>query len=221
MRKNRMMRLASALLILTMVTTCAISGTFAKYVTSDSAKDSARVAKWGVTVEATGDEAFFAEMYGSGDAATTEAATATVDSSTTDKVVAPGTAGTLGTVTVTGQPEVDVTVVQTADLKLEGWTINTDEYYCPIIITIGTTDYVGTSYVSMAKFEEAIEGALATNETVQSNVSLASTYDKTITWKWLYTGGDGQTDEKDTALGNLATAPTIEFTYTTTVTQID
>jgi len=68
MRKNRMMRLASALLILTMVTTCAISGTFAKYVTEAKTTDTARVAKWGVKVDVTGETAF-AEAYGASDAA--------------------------------------------------------------------------------------------------------------------------------------------------------
>ena len=50
MKKNFMMRAASVLLVAVMLTTCAISGTFAKYVTSDSGSDFARVAKFGVTV---------------------------------------------------------------------------------------------------------------------------------------------------------------------------
>lgn len=54
MKKNRMMRVASALLIAVLLTTCTISGTFAKYVTSDSASDTARVAKWGVEVAVEG-----------------------------------------------------------------------------------------------------------------------------------------------------------------------
>lgn len=37
-----------------MLTTCMTAGTFAKYTTSDSANDSARVAKFGVTVTADG-----------------------------------------------------------------------------------------------------------------------------------------------------------------------
>ena len=52
MKKNRMMRVASALLVAVLLTTCAISGTFAKYVTTESGSDFARVAKWGVNVEA-------------------------------------------------------------------------------------------------------------------------------------------------------------------------
>ena len=47
MKKNRMLRLASALLILTLLTTSVIGGTFAKYVSTGSVSDTARVAKWG------------------------------------------------------------------------------------------------------------------------------------------------------------------------------
>ena len=54
MKKNRMMRLASVLLVLTLLSTSVISGTFAKYVTSDQASDTARVAKFGVVVSASG-----------------------------------------------------------------------------------------------------------------------------------------------------------------------
>ena len=61
MRKNKMMRLASSLLVAVLITTSAISGTFAKYTTQDSASDSARVAKWGVTVMASGN--LFGTMY--------------------------------------------------------------------------------------------------------------------------------------------------------------
>lgn len=50
MKKNKIMRIASVLLVAVILTTCAISGTFAKYVTSGSGSDTARVAKFGVTV---------------------------------------------------------------------------------------------------------------------------------------------------------------------------
>ena len=55
MKKNKFMRLASVMLMLCLITTCAISGTFAKYTTSGTATDTARVAKWGVGVEVDGE----------------------------------------------------------------------------------------------------------------------------------------------------------------------
>ena len=61
MKKNKMMRLASVLLVLTLLSTSVISGTFAKYITTDSANDSARVAKWGVVASVKGD--LFGQTY--------------------------------------------------------------------------------------------------------------------------------------------------------------
>ena len=54
MKKNILMRIGSTALVLTMITSYIISGTYAKYITSDSASDTARVAKFGVVVTATG-----------------------------------------------------------------------------------------------------------------------------------------------------------------------
>lgn len=78
MKKNKAMRLASALMVLTLLTTCVISSTFAKYTTSANGEDSARVAKWGF--EADDDsivlDDLFAKVY---------------TSANDDKVIAPGT----------------------------------------------------------------------------------------------------------------------------------
>ena len=120
MKKNRMMRLASILLVCVLLSTSVISGTFAKYTTSDSAQDSARVAKWGVNIIATGDEAF-AEKY---DDAASATGTKVVSSVSGQDVLAPGTNGTLGGIAITGQPEVMVNVTVTADLTLSWWYLN-------------------------------------------------------------------------------------------------
>jgi hypothetical protein len=109
-----------------------VSGTFAKYVVQDSATDSARVAKFGVLVNADGN--LFSDTYKVSTASddlgntpgikgdSTKAATLTVVSSSitgsttnhdglngSDKVVAPGTQNSTGlTFSVTGKPEVAV-----------------------------------------------------------------------------------------------------------------
>ena len=46
--KNKFFKVASLMIMLCLISTCAIGTTFAKYVTGDTATDSARVAKWGV-----------------------------------------------------------------------------------------------------------------------------------------------------------------------------
>ena len=98
MKKNKMMRIASFLLVAVLMSTCAISGTFAKYVTADTATDSARVAKWGVTVTTTGT--LFADAYKDIPvtySATDRDGTITVRAATESaNVVAPGTKNETG-----------------------------------------------------------------------------------------------------------------------------
>lgn len=77
--------------MLTLITSCFVGGTFAKYVTKAEATDSARVAKWGVEVNVTGGG--FHTSYGKDDV-TPNLATDTVISS--DNVIAPGTNGEFG-----------------------------------------------------------------------------------------------------------------------------
>ena len=47
MKKNTMMRIASVLLVAVLLSTCVISGTYAKYTSTVTTSDSARVAYWG------------------------------------------------------------------------------------------------------------------------------------------------------------------------------
>ena len=109
MKKNKMMRIASILMVVTLLSTCAISGTFAKYVTKAEGQDTARVAKWGVLVSVEGNA--FAKQYVATDTAYKAAGgTLAVVSSTEDQVVAPGTdstqVGSNMVATVKGTPEV-------------------------------------------------------------------------------------------------------------------
>lgn len=109
MKNNKFLRLAAGLFVLCLITTSAISGTFAKYATGDSGNDTARVAKWGVEISTSGT--LFGTDYAANDA--TENKDSIVLSSTNvasagdDNVVAPGTKNFTGfQVKVTGNPEV-------------------------------------------------------------------------------------------------------------------
>ena len=115
MKKNKSMRLAGGLMIATMLSTSIVSGTYAKYVTSDNAEDSARVAKFGVTVTASGslfDKTYMSVGGGNtpgGTTANTGDTTLTVESSNANNLVAPGTKNDNGiTFAIAGTPEVDV-----------------------------------------------------------------------------------------------------------------
>ena len=94
MKKNWTMRVALLIVALTLITSCFVGGTFAKYVTGASYEDTARVAKFGVLLTIDGDSGF-ATKYATDDA--TYKGAYTVEA--TDKVVAPGTPAGLKTET--------------------------------------------------------------------------------------------------------------------------
>ena len=110
MKKNKMMRIAAVLLIVTLLSTCAISGTFAKYVAKADMSDSARVAKWGIKIETTGG--LFSDQYAAEDEDYIAAGGEySVKSANGDKVVAPGTSSSQledgsFVATLSGKPEV-------------------------------------------------------------------------------------------------------------------
>ena len=236
MKKNVMMRVASLLMVCVLATTCGISGTFAKYVTADNAQDTARVAEWGVEVSVVG-QAF----------ATTYDAEPTVDdvygveilksvvSSNTDNLVAPGTTGTFTGIAVSGSPEVAIEIATVATMTLTGWEIDADNdaltpdrFYCPIVINVNGANISGMDYTAAADFINAVEGAIETaNGNYQANTDLASLGDLngSITWTWAFENGSGaayaQSNEWDTMLGNLATAPVITLEVSVTVAQIN
>lgn len=114
MKKNKMMRLASSLMVAVLLTTSVISGTFAKYVTTDSAQDSARVAKWGVAVSVNGN--LFGKDYAANSAsenndsivaATSQSVHSEGEEDGIANIVAPGTKNDKGLkISLTGTPEV-------------------------------------------------------------------------------------------------------------------
>lgn len=227
MKKNTMMRLASALLVLVLLTTCAISGTFAKYVVAGSGTDTARVAKWGVDIAITTGSSFDTEYEAHDDEYT---AGVTVKADT--KVVAPGTSsadvdGDV-TFTITGTPEVAAKVVvefeadneiklapadyldyTTANNKTDKFTL-TEEYY-PVKFTL-TKD--GTAVVTDGTLADVAE-ELSSTSSVAPGTPLDATY--VLTWKWDFNGND----KADTYLGNENPLQTLGYTINVSVTQID
>lgn len=232
MKKNNMMRLSALLLVAVLLTTCVISGTFAKYVSNGSAGDTARVAKWGVVIEATDDGDAGRNVLDELD----DANEAHISVAKELKLMAPGTYGDLVNVNVSGQPEVAVNVAVTFSIDLVGWEIrlndtNGDDIidenddateYCPLVITVNGTDYAidagNDAMDTVAELEAAVEAAvLAVNADYPADSDLNSILDLNVSWKWAFVGND----VNDTALGDLATAPTMTVAYTIAITQID
>jgi hypothetical protein len=113
MKKNKMMRTASALLVLVLLTVSIICGTFAKYTASAEAENStAKVANWGVNISATGS--LFSNTYlnsANGNKPGGSATSNITVSSSTNDLVAPGTKNDTGLeLSITGTPEVSTTL---------------------------------------------------------------------------------------------------------------
>lgn len=233
MKKNKMMRLASAMMVMTLMTTSVISGTFAKYTTQDSGSDVARVAKWGVKVEAINFD-MFTEDYKTDDDTATFTGDYSVSSANTDDlieddVLAPGTSGSFANIKITGIPEVAVNVKIDATVEVsDNWIVEGD-FYCPITVTVGTEGISGLEYDSATEFATAIKNKIESKSAQYApNKNLAEVYDTTnldLAWAWAFEGAadSKQTDVKDTALGDAAVSTdlTLNIGVKITVTQID
>ena len=229
-KKNVLMRSAGLLLVLVLVTSCFVGSTFAKYTVGNAGYDTARVAKFGVNIEANGT--MFAKEYDEG--------TTVKSVISTDKVVAPGTKGEMVRMAISGTPEVAVQVTYAATLTLnDKWTDKEGKFYCPLRITIATSDgnehYYGLDYDNATLFAQAVQDAIGSfNARYEAGTDLStitakgSTLAPTVSWEWAYEGSGihtmTQTDERDTYLGDQAAAgeaANILLTVQTTVTQID
>lgn len=240
MKKNVMMRLACFLLVAVLISTSAISGTYAKYVTKGSATDTARVAKFGVQVSANFDSLFTQGYEEAKLTSTDDYGIASVWADTAVGVVAPGTTGALADFTISGQPEVDVLVSYKATVDLTGqWFDETGDFYCPLSIVIDHADEApivlsGLDYADADAFEKAIYDNVNTlTKKYEAGQNLYEARDDLdITWNWAFEGDPAaglvnkQTDVSDTFLGNWilnypTEAPFISVTVECTVTQID
>ena len=233
MKKNKMMRLASGLLVAVLLTTCAISGTFAKYVTSADSTDTARVAKFGVAIRTNGTA--FSDVY-----ETNGGAGYSVDSDNGDLVVAPGTTYENSALfSITGTPEVSVDIDAVLDgsfkdvfLKAGTYTDFTEvtgydasnnpiystftlanDYY-PVVYTLKQVSAGVAPIAPVTGNLNTIKTALETyssNASYGPNTNLNTVF--SLTWEWAFDGAqelNGHNFDKDTVdaadtwLGNAA-----------------
>lgn len=217
MKKNYMMRLAAVLLVLVLLSTCVISGTFAKYTTAGTATDSATVAKWGVKITAeTKDNNEYEADFGSVDGQVIVNADV--------KTLAPGVGVNFASINITGTPEVEVKVTYAATLELTGWSITSGEYM-PLVFVINGEEYsfAGVGAANIDAFEAKIAEIIAAYSQQYdegTDLSTKAVQELTVSCYWAFSTSE-ENDVKDTALGDLATAPTVNLTITCTVTQVD
>lgn len=189
MKKNRTLKLASGLLILCLITTCAISTTLAKYTTGGSAADTARVAKWGVEVSASGTmfgTAYQDTIVKDGDANAT--VQSNFNSSFVPNVVAPGTKNETGIqIKIFGQPEVEFNLSAEVTQAAQDIYLNAGTYGA-MVVAYGVneaTDFGARDLYTFAadKYTKAIEyEAGKTYYELKDVVTLANTY-YPISWR--------------------------------------
>ena len=242
-KKNVTLRAAAVLFALALITSCFVGGTFAKYVTAGTGSDKARVAKFGVTVEANGT--MFAEQYDADKEAKTVASSRVgVADGDKDNVVAPGTRGDMVSMKLSGKPEVDVHVNYTPTVTLsDNWKDKDNNFYCPLQIKVNGTMVDGHRFTDKQDFVAAIVSEIVNhqknNVIYKAGTDLSTVGDNAlaISWAWPFETATSDTPSadvaaaekaannvKDTYLGDQAAdgnAATIEISVVTTVTQVD
>ncbi len=210
MKMNRTMRVAVLMLALTIITSCFVGGTFAKYTSTTTGSSTATVAKWSFKVnnaefavqpEATLTFNLFDTINDTGNT--------TDEGDVADGRIAPGTAGSF-----------DMIIANTSEVNAT-WTVVLEE-------TNGTDIPLQYS-VDGTTWTDSVAELVMTDLTGQS-LDMNKSTTVTVYWRWVFDDNtDGahakQNDRSDTALGiyaqNNDTVPTVTITATLTATQVD
>ncbi len=225
MKKNVMMRVASALLVAVLLTTCTISGTFAKYTTQATGSDSARVAYWGIQNDASITFDLFKNTYDG-----------TVTGEDSADVVAPGTSNKTAFSFIfkenaadsVAAPEVAYNLTVTPTITGNYDALDNNNYFKWTLKAPGATD--ATEYNTVAELETAIKAlsgdASGTKRYEAGTPPTAFNGTCEIGWTWAFeaTGDDAAKtaqNEADTAMGNAAELDDISIEIVVSATQID
>ena len=225
MKKNRAMRLAALLLVAVLMSTCGISGTFAKYVTSVESEDSARVAKWGFERTNSMDIAdLFKNIYDAGQVKSN------VDA---EDVIAPGTWGMDSFAfaydeTAGDAPEVAYSfVVSTAGSACNGTIQNNASIRWALVKgdpaaydEVTDFDAEWGTWTELIAEIEALDGDkdYKPGELPTGFTAADETY--IVAWKWDFNRNDNG-DTYDTNMGNADELAKVKLIISITATQLD
>lgn len=162
MKKNIAMRVASLVLMCTIVTSCFVSSTFAKYTSSISGQDTVTVAKWAIEVndvDAVAQDSVSFDLFSTikdSDATSAEADVA-------DGKIAPGTSGAF-------------------DLKIENLSEVTATYNVAFAFSNGAN----------IPIQYSLDGDdwNASLSNVANNIAAGGSTTVKVYWKWPFDGND-------------------------------
>jgi cell division protein FtsL len=214
MKKNAMLKIAAILMVAVLLTTCAISSTFAKYTTRATSSTNARVAKWGVTVDADvfSETALFKNAYSSENGS--------VDLATDELGMAPGTKGSIDLdANIEGQPEVSGEVIVKVTFTIDdSWKLKDGStFHCPLKVSAGTkTNQTFSASTKVITVEETFK--FAPDDKLDDKVTFP------IAWEWAF-ANDGELTETETGdsydaqVASGSAMPTLKVDLSITVVQ--
>jgi len=209
MKKIKSLRIASILLVATLLSMCLLGGTFAKYTTATSGSDVVNVAKWSIRVNKEEIAVSPQRTYDFDLFKLIKDANGTSDETdVVDGLIAPGTSG-----------EFTMTVKNTSEVSAKYSIIlsDTNKSSIPIQYSLNGTDWTD----SLSKLAED-------NLTDITLAAQSETATHTLYWRWAFdneTEGalNTQTDASDSELGNPfnTTIPSVTVSATITASQVD
>lgn len=199
---NKLAKLTAIVLLITLVALVLVSGTYARYTTTASGTDKARVAHW--KINATNNVSnLFADSYNNVKAGSSDLS-----------IIAPGTSGSFD-FTIDGSVETSYTLkVDTTGSKDE--VNEAVSGYSPIKYSFQKNGEAADENLTFSQLLGKIE-EIGDGQTIHLAGDLENnTY--TIGWKWVF----DEDDAKDTELGNLVTTgeKTISLTVNIVATQV-
>lgn len=197
MGKNKTMKMILITLLIAMIALVLVSGTYAKYTSSASGSDTARVAKWSFNVgenDIVAKDTFTFDLFKT-ITDTDEKTETDVVSANADKVIAPGTSGSF-------------------DLVLENKSETSAKY--GITYTVTNTASIPVQFSVNGKDWTDNLANVVESDTDTKLAANNGTKTITIQWKWAYDGDD----TTDVNLGKVGTAKLI-VQADVTATQID
>jgi len=215
MQKIRSLRSAAMLTIATLLTTCLIGGTFAKYVTAAAGTATARVACWGFSAPATMTlSGMFSSTY--------------THVSSDEAVIAPGTSGNVTfsfpyDETGSDAPEVAYEFEVSVDADID------DSITSNPNIQFALDNGSWTTWDNLVSAILALSGDASGKKTYEAG-TLPEKFTKKddvhkIYWQWVYEAAQeasaATVDGRDTGMGNGTTSGDISFTITITASQVD
>ena len=199
MKENKTTKLLVIALLIAIIALVAVAGSYAKYISSGTGSDSARVAKWSFKVgtnDIVATDTFTFDLFKTITDNDGKTAETDVVSANSDKVIAPGTSGRFDLVLenkseVSAKYGIEYTVTNTATIPVK-YSVNGGKTWTDTLSNVAADD---------TETKLAANGGKTTI---------------TVPWKWAYEG----TDATDVTLGKDGTAK-LQITAKTTATQID